>query len=772
MKNILLLVSFIISSSINSQEIWRPIGPDDFNQASYGNTNISNDNVWNSRLVAKNGNVYLMNLELGVASSNRFILSKFSNGHWQHIDTPFSLNTVSQENFSFEVDNNEVPYLYISDPLNGDKVAVKKFDGTAWVDLGGMAISNVPAIPLAMTIGSNNLPFVIYKEGSILKASQFNGSNWVAISVSDLEGVYGAVLKMDNNNIPHILYNGFFKKFNGNGWDEVGITGFSSTGMSICFNSQNQPYITVGTTVRKFNGVSWEILPSLASIYNNNRLTIAIDADDNLYATYTTTDLIGKTIKKLVAGSWQNLGYFSSYGPIAVSIDGNTIYEQHTKNTNFPVVQKKTVSGWEMLGEESNILADYTYSSSENRKYTDLAVFNGLPILTYKSSKLVVKESNVNGIWSNVGGNTVSEEVISNAKIETDSQGNVYVAYLNVSSSSSSTISSLLTVKKRVGNTWELVGPLNFSLPASINMDFKINHQNVPYVVYQSGRVQKYNGTSWEFVGGTAFGYDKNVKLAFDNSDQPYIIYDSSPGPMVKTFNGTSWVEIGSESLSTFTNIKHPQIVIDTNNNIIIAFADSTQKIHVMTWNGLAWVQLGNEIVTNTGFGNNFLTLAIDLNNVPYIMFNNLHNNFRKLANVYRFENSSWVSLGSLNFSPGDVTEGNIVFANNNIPIVTYCSLNGVYAKYFGEENALLGIDQYENSTANSIIISPNPVESFFTINSNKKVESIDIFDLTGKKVFSSKETKDVNIGSLMSGIYIIKLKTDIGVYSEKIFKK
>lgn len=769
MKNIILLISFFIFSFINGQETWRPIGPDDFNAASYGTTNNSSDYNSNNLLVVKNSNVYVMNMQVGEKYNSWLVLNKFSNGYWEHINTPFWFTQTTNRGFLFEVDNNEVPYLFISDPLNSGKVAVKIFDGTAWVDLGGIPVSEITGTPLAMTVGSNNFPFVIYQEGSIIKASQFNGNSWVSIPSSDLEGLSSVVVKMDNNNVPHVLYNGYFKKFNGSGWDEVGITGFTSIGTSICFNSLNQPYIVVGNSIRKFNGITWETLPSLTSIYSNNSLTISIDAVDNLYATYTTLSLLDKKIVKLEGTTWQSIGAFSSYGSIALSIDDTTVYEQHTKNTNFPVVQKKTVSGWEMLGVESDMIASTTSSGSEYRKYTALAISNYLPIVTYKNTKLVVKESNINGVWSNVGGDSVSEEYISNAKIETDSQGNTYIAYLNVESGSSQ---SLLTVKKRVGNIWELVGPLNFSLTASIKMDFKINHQNELYVAYKSGRVQKFNGTSWEFVGGTAYAYDNDVQLAFNGNDQPYIIYDGATGPVVKTFNGLSWIEIGSESLSPYTYVTQPQIAIDASNNIIIAFVDTTQKIHVMTWNGTSWVQLGQEIITNTGYGKNFLSLAIDLNNVPHIMFNRLYNNFRKMANVYKFEGASWEPLGIPDFSSGDVTEGNIVFTNNNIPVVTYCSLNGIYIKYYGGEEALLSTNQYQSTTTSSVVISPNPVQYNFSINSNKKVESIAIFDLTGKKVFSSKETKDVNISSLMKGIYLIKIKTDMGVYSNKIFKK
>lgn len=762
MKNIILIVCFLVFSMMNGQTIWRSVGPDDYNQASYGTTNGSSDAIKNSRLATKNGNVYLMNLELGATSKVWFVMSKFSNGKWQHIDTPFLFTPSTQVEFSFEVDNNEVPYLFLGDPLNGDKASVKKYNGTDWVDLGGAPVSTVAATPLTMTVGSDNLPFVIYREGNVVKANKFNGSTWDAIPTSDLDGLYTAVVKTDHNNVPYVLYNGFLKKFNGTGWDEVGITGFSSTGLSMCFDTQNHPYVVVGNSIRKFDGVSWQTLPSLPSVYSS--VTLAIDADDNLFAAYTNTFLLDRNIQKFVGGLWQSWGSFSSYGPLAISIDGNTVYEQHTKNTNFPAVQKRTGSIWEMLGVESELRS----ATNQIINFNDLAIYNGLPVVCYKNYKLAVKESDANGVWGNVGATAISEESIYNTKLETDSDGNLFVAYLNIIPN---TNTSRVTVKKRVGSNWELVGPLNFSLDCTSKLDFKINHQNVPYVVYKSGRVQKFNGTSWEFVGGSAYAYDRDLQMTFDNNDQPYIIYQGDSGPIIKKFNGASWEEVGTQSLSAFTNIREPRIIVDASNNIVIAFVDAAQKIFVMKWNGTAWVQLGSEIETNAGIGNNFLSLAIDHNDVLHIMFNRMYNGYRKMANVYKFNGTGWDSLGSPDFSSGDVNEGKIEFTNSNVPVVSYSSLNGIYVKYYGNENALLSTKQQQIAAVNAIVISPNPVTSFFSVKADDKIETIDIFDLTGKKVFSSSETEELNISSLKSGLYLIKMKTSTGIYSEKIFK-
>lgn len=67
--------------------------------------------------------------------------------------------------------------------------------------------------------------------------------------------------------------------------------------------------------------------------------------------------------------------------------------------------------------------------------------------------------------------------------------------------------------------------------------------------------------------------------------------------------------------------------------------------------------------------------------------------------------------------------------------------------------------------------IIPNPVKDKFIINTNDKIENVEIFSPTGQllKTFSSKE---VNISSLPKGNYLVKIKTDKDNLTQKIIKE
>src|SRR5690606_14625776 len=63
----------------------------------------------------------------------------------------------------------------------------------------------------------------------------------------------------------------------------------------------------------------------------------------------------------------------------------------------------------------------------------------------------------------------------------------------------------------------------------------------------------------------------------------------------------------------------------------------------------------------------------------------------------------------------------------------------------------------------NSVSVYPNPVKDTFTISSEDKIKSVELFDLSGRLIRTAlvndkKITQDIH--SLSKGIYIIKIST------------
>jgi len=75
----------------------------------------------------------------------------------------------------------------------------------------------------------------------------------------------------------------------------------------------------------------------------------------------------------------------------------------------------------------------------------------------------------------------------------------------------------------------------------------------------------------------------------------------------------------------------------------------------------------------------------------------------------------------------------------------------------------------------NSVIIYPNPAKNQFTIQSEDKIQSIDIYDVTGRLIQISKLNSNQstqNISKLPAGVYLLKIHTDKGIVTYKLIKK
>lgn len=85
-------------------------------------------------------------------------------------------------------------------------------------------------------------------------------------------------------------------------------------------------------------------------------------------------------------------------------------------------------------------------------------------------------------------------------------------------------------------------------------------------------------------------------------------------------------------------------------------------------------------------------------------------------------------------------------------------------------EAALSVKETAENNTA--IIIYPNPTTDVLHISSEEKVNSVAIFDMTGRRMNAELKGYEVDVNHLPKGNYIITISTEKGKISKKFIKK
>ena len=73
-----------------------------------------------------------------------------------------------------------------------------------------------------------------------------------------------------------------------------------------------------------------------------------------------------------------------------------------------------------------------------------------------------------------------------------------------------------------------------------------------------------------------------------------------------------------------------------------------------------------------------------------------------------------------------------------------------------------------------NIKLYPNPATNEFGIETGEKINAVSIYNLNGTLILSKQvlDNNVVNINSLVSGIYLVKVQTVNGVIMKKLIKK
>ena len=86
--------------------------------------------------------------------------------------------------------------------------------------------------------------------------------------------------------------------------------------------------------------------------------------------------------------------------------------------------------------------------------------------------------------------------------------------------------------------------------------------------------------------------------------------------------------------------------------------------------------------------------------------------------------------------------------------------------------DALLGVDEFSKE---SITVYPNPAKDILIIDGNPgiQIDSIQVYDLLGELILQENgDTNQIDVSSLNSGVFLIKIETDKGVLTKKLIKE
>lgn len=325
---------------------------------------------------------------------------------------------------------------------------------------------------------------------------------------------------------------------------------------------------------------------------------------------------------------------------------------------------------------------------------------------------------------------------------------------------------------------------------SGIDVSFSVSFQGIQYFVTSSGELWRTDGTAtgtYSVFQGTDvlsnLAVNSQGEVIFESSNSIYIYDGVSPNPTVL-----------AEAFG------HIHYATNVNENLFFTVSD---KLYVT--DGLVIVELAS------GLGMYISGSATDYYNTLYL----LENEF-PVTNIIRTDgtvNGTWTLSGnfsnpsalisagkSIIFSAVDPIMGHELFATDGTEPGTFLlenlypgfpsstpnqlAVNGNELYFAGDHpnygrelfrldvaNLITGIDPIKPGKEAKVSIFPNPASHSFRIKSEEKVTKIEILNIAGELVECPDSLENIHINRLKAGIYIVKLYTEKGNYSQKLVK-
>ena len=465
-------------------------------------------------------------------------------------------------------------------------------DKTAGVTVNGTPLSaSVPAVPVALAVGSNALPIVVTAEDSTTKT--------YTVNITRLPSTNAALSALTTPSVP-----GLSPAF-----APAGIS-YTLSIADIVDSVQVTP--TAAETLAKItvNGVavaSGALSQKIAATVGTSAVTVVVTAPDN-----TTKKTYTITVKR---PSWQPVGaapFSPAHSGFQCMIqDKGVVYAGYIDSaaSNKPVVMRKDSTGWVSLAPAS--IVDISASNMKLVMHKDV-LYLGYNAPGSGYSAVYVRKF-VGGTWQAVGAGHVIGPVGSDIfDLDFDLKDSVYMSQPIYYSTKNTSL------WKFDGTNWRFFAQTVSGDSATYTMmaadpvsgTAGLAWMKVPYsavtgtVMIDTLSIHKPTGIGSDTTVTTSFlpwgvsGWTAAlVPIAFelDPSGIPYYVYAEPVNKKIaiKRLSGTSWIDVGPVGFSdgAATNFR----LAFQGSTPIVAYRDATLKtVVVKQWTGSAWIPLGN----------------------------------------------------------------------------------------------------------------------------------------------------------------------------------
>lgn len=501
-------------------------------------------------------------------------------------------------------------------------------------------------------------------------------SSW---AVSTFEGVYS--LSYFGGNLYAGLGNGANDaevwRWNGTSWTKIGGDSLNSgwtTNFDLVYSMTNDGtnlYVGLGLTateaeVWRWNGTVWSKLggDGVNSSWNTvYEYVLSLDYyGTSLYAGLGTTageaevwEYAGGTWSQIggdsIASSWTAAGNYE--GVYSLTNDGTNLYAGLGVTAGDNEVWMWDTSTWTKIGGDGlNSSFTNTHTFVSDLYYANNVLYTGLTTTNNSGAMWTYTE----GVWALIGGNYVRKSwgYYNLQSVETMQ---IYGDHLYAGTGY--TVAGNALVWKFDGTTWELVGG------QGLNSSWNIGTYEIVYSMKTFGNelyvglgstagdaeVWKWNGSTWVQVGGDSFnsgwttGYEQVTSLATDEDYLYAGLGISGNDAEVWRWNGTTWGKIGGDSSNSgwTTNYELVQSMVSFNGYLYVGLGATGGDSEVWRWNGTLWEKVGGDTLGSSWDAT-----------IEYVDFLTVYNGelIASLgtstgdAQVWKYDGSTWSQIG------------------------------------------------------------------------------------------------------------------------------
>lgn len=362
---------------------------------------------------------------------------------------------------------------------------------------------------------------------------------------------------------------------------------------------------------------------------------------------------------------------------------------------------------------------------------------------------------------------------------------------------------SYLVNDQGISNT-PVLSNLNFTQP-TVSVSYSTTMKSSPKI--GSGNFSNYLLINmWQ-------GYHTSKVLSYNNSTglitNNYEITISSQTPTVGEFNSSSSI------LYLGRNYDSKMFAVDLQNSI-------TSPVYQQIYNntnpsfectGLQRNRYGDIYVAFSGYSylskivnpNNYGSSTVNLDNLYLAGKNTYYNlpeyvntfqpeclNYKILATPETYTNHIYkvsdyiIAKDSYEINPGQnigMKAGNYILmqpntfikaGSNFLATIEACgsTVKQNTLKNQNQQKVSLKIDLDQQLETKNINIYPNPTSDILYVKSGSKINGVEVFDMSGKKINVLLSNDQINVKDLPSGLYIINIETKEGKTTKKFIKK